>query len=82
MTQTANPWVQLDLLLARLRPHREPLTALVDAAVVAVCWHATYLFRLGFERWLTARPDYDHWVLLGVVLAYAAASWVFKVPQG
>ncbi len=82
MTPPSNTWVQLDLLLARLRPHREPLTALVDAAVVAVCWHATYLFRLGFERWLTARPDYDHWVLLGVVLAYAAASWVFKVPQG
>ena len=76
-----NPWVRLDVFLARLRPHREPLTLLIDAAVVALCWNATYLFRLGFERWLSARPSYDHWVLLGVVLAYTAASAAFKVPQ-
>jgi len=76
-----NPWVRLDVFLARLRPHREPLTLLIDAGVVALCWNATYLFRLGFERWWSARPGYDHWVLLGVVLAYAVASAAFKVPQ-
>ena len=75
------PWHRLDLFLARLRPHREPLSLLVDAAVVAVCWNATYLFRLGFERWLSARPSYDGWVLAGVVLVYGLASVVFKVPQ-
>jgi len=80
MTQQDNPWVRLDVFLARLRPRRELLTVLIDIGVVALCWHATYLFRLGFERWLSARPSYDNWVLLGVVLAYAVASLVFKVP--
>ena len=75
------PWHRLDLFLARLRPHREPLSLLVDAAVVAACWNATYLFRLGFERWIIARPSYDGWVLAGVVLAYVLASMAFKVPQ-
>ena len=74
-------WRRLDIWLARLRPHREPLTLLVDAAVVAACWNITYLFRLGFDRWISARPSYDAWVLLGVVLAYAAASRLLKVPQ-
>jgi FlaA1/EpsC-like NDP-sugar epimerase len=76
-----NIWVRLDVFLARLRPHREPLSVAVDMAVVALCWNATYLFRLGFERWISARPSYDGWVLLGVVLAYGAASVAFKVPQ-
>ena len=60
-------WHRLDRFLARLRPHREPLSLLVDAAVVAACWNVTYLFRLGFERWISARPGYDGWVLLGIV---------------
>jgi FlaA1/EpsC-like NDP-sugar epimerase len=76
-----NVWVRLDVFLARLRPHREPLSVAVDMAVVALCWNATYLFRLGFERWISARPSYDGWVLLGVVLAYGAASVAFRVPQ-
>ena len=80
-TDGLSPWHRLDLFLARLRPHREPLTLLIDAAVVALCWNATYLFRLGFERWLSARPAYDGWVLAGVVLVYALASLAFKVPQ-
>jgi FlaA1/EpsC-like NDP-sugar epimerase len=80
-TQTPTAWHRLDLFLARLRPHREPLSVLIDAAVVALCWNATYLFRLGFERWISARPSYDTWVLAGVVLAYALASIAFKVPQ-
>jgi FlaA1/EpsC-like NDP-sugar epimerase len=75
-------WHCLDRFLARLRPHREPLSLLIDGAVVAVAWNVTYLFRLGFERWLTARPAYDGWVMLAVVLAYAAAFSGFRVPQG
>ncbi len=74
-------WHRLDLVLARLRPYREPLSLACDAAVVAACWHITYLFRLGFERWQTARPAYDHWVLLAVVACYLLASVAFKVPQ-
>jgi FlaA1/EpsC-like NDP-sugar epimerase len=81
MTATPSVWHRLDVLLARLRKHREPLSLLVDAAVVAACWNITYLFRLGFERWWTARPSYDGWVLLGVVFAYVLASLAFKVPQ-
>ena len=80
-TPTLTAWHRLDLFLARLRPHREPLSLLIDAAVVALCWNATYLFRLGFERWISARPGYDGWVLAGVVLAYVLASRFFKVPQ-
>jgi FlaA1/EpsC-like NDP-sugar epimerase len=74
-------WHKLDLFLARLRPHRELLSLLIDAAVVALAWNATYLFRLGFERWINARPSYDAWVLAGVVLAYVLMSLAFKVPQ-
>ena len=40
--------------LARLRPHRVPLSLAVDALVVVACWNLTYLFRLGFERWWSA----------------------------
>ena len=74
-------WHRLDLFLARLRPHRRPLSLLIDAIVVAACWNITYLFRLGFERWISARPGYDGWVLLGVVAIYLAASIAFKLPQ-
>ena len=75
-------WHKLDLFLARLRPYREPLALLLDSAVVALAWNITYLFRLGFERWMSARPSYDGWVLLAIVLAYAAAFSALKVPQG
>jgi FlaA1/EpsC-like NDP-sugar epimerase len=75
-------WHRLDRFLARLRPHREPLSLLIDGAVVALAWNVTYLFRLGFERWISARPAYDAWVLLGIVAAYAVAFHALKVPQG
>ena len=52
-----------------------------DALVVALCWHVTYLFRLGFERWLSARPGYDGAVLAGLVALYLAVLWLFKVPK-
>ena len=78
---TLSIWHRLDLFLARLRPRREPLSLAVDAVVVAAAWNVTYLFRLGFERWLGARPPYDAWVLLGVVLCYLAANTLLKVPQ-
>ena len=75
-------WHRLDRFLALLRPHREPLSLAIDGAVVALAWNITYLFRLGFERWVSARPAYDAWVLLGIVLAYAVAFSALKVPQG
>ena len=75
-------WHRLDRFLARLRPHREPLSLLIDSVVVALAWNITYLFRLGFERWLSARPAYDGWVLTGIVAAYAVAFSALRVPQG
>ncbi len=78
---TPTAWHRLDRFLARLRPHREPLSLAVDAVMVVLAWNATYLFRLGFERWLSARPAYDGWVLLGVVVAYLVAFALAKVPQ-
>jgi hypothetical protein len=70
-------WHRLDLWLARLRPHREPLSLLVDGLVIALCWNITYLFRLGFERWIDARPGYDAWVMLGVIALYLVAFKAF-----
>ena len=81
MTRPLTAWHRLDLFLARLRPHREPLSQLADALVIAACWHITYLFRLGFARWSTARPSYDLWVMLGVVAAYLVALALARVPQ-
>ena len=68
-------------MLARLRPHREPLSLVVDALAIALAWNITYLFRLGFERWISARPGYDAWVMLGVIAVYGLTFFLFKVPQ-
>ena len=75
-------WQGLDRFLARLRPHRVPLSLLIDGVVVALAWNATYLFRLGFERWLSARPGYDPWVMLGILVVYLLAFAALRVPQG
>jgi FlaA1/EpsC-like NDP-sugar epimerase len=75
-------WNSLDRLLTRLRPRREPLSLLLDAAVVVLAWQATHLFRLGFERWLSARAAYDLPVLLGITALYVAVLWALKVPKG
>jgi FlaA1/EpsC-like NDP-sugar epimerase len=79
---SARFWRHLDRLLTRLRPHREPLSLVIDAAVVAVCWNVTYLFRLGFERWISARPAYDGAVLLGILALYLAVFVALGVPRG
>ncbi len=75
-------WHRLDRFLARLRPHREPLSLAIDGTVVALAWNITYLFRLGFERWISARPGYDGWVLLAIIAVYTLAFSALKVPQG
>ena len=74
-------WHRLERFLAALRPHRVPLSLALDALVVALCWNVTYLFRLGFERWISARPDYDVYVMVAVVGAYLAALAVLRMPQ-
>ncbi|RYG90250.1 MAG: polysaccharide biosynthesis protein [Alphaproteobacteria bacterium] len=75
-------WQRFDVLLTRVRPHRERLALLLDLAVVALAWQCTYLFRLGFERWFSARPGYDGLVLLGALAVYAAALLMLRVPRG
>ncbi|HET9644898.1 MAG TPA: nucleoside-diphosphate sugar epimerase/dehydratase [Burkholderiaceae bacterium] len=75
-------WQTLDTFLTRVRPHRQPLSLLIDGVVVALAWQFTYLFRLGFERWISARPAYDPWVLLGVVVCYLAMFRLLEVPKG
>ncbi|KQW42100.1 MULTISPECIES: nucleoside-diphosphate sugar epimerase/dehydratase [unclassified Roseateles] len=75
-------WQFLDTLLTRLRAHREAIALALDVAVVVVAWQATYLFRLGFERWFAARPAYDGAVLLGLLLIYAIAFRALRVPKG
>jgi FlaA1/EpsC-like NDP-sugar epimerase len=75
-------WHRLDRAMARLRPHRQPLSLAVDAVVIAACWNVTYLFRLGFERWVSARPGYDLWVMLGVVAGYLLVFVAAGIPRG
>ena len=67
--------------MARWRVHREPLSLVADALVIALAWNITYLFRLGFERWISARPSYDLWVMCGVISLYLLAFVLMKVPQ-
>ncbi len=81
MNRLPTVWHRLDALLARLRPHRVPLSLAIDAAVVAACWNITYLFRLGFERWISARPWYDGFVLAGVVATYLLTLAWLRMPQ-
>ena len=68
-------------LLARLRAHRVPVILAVDAIVICLCWNFTYLFRLGFERWWSARPSYDFAVMLGVATVYSAVFVVSRIPR-
>lgn len=75
-------WLHLDSLLTRLRPYREALALAIDAGVVWTCWQVTYLFRLGFERWWSARPGYDPFVILGLVLLYLLMFVLLRVPKG
>lgn len=75
-------WLSLDAFLTRVRPHREALALVLDMVAVALSWQATYLFRLGFERWFEARPDYDPWVMLGIVALYGLLLKLFHVPKG
>jgi FlaA1/EpsC-like NDP-sugar epimerase len=75
-------WLSLDAFLTRVRPHREALALALDMVAVAVSWQATYLFRLGFERWFEARPGYDAWVMLGIVALYGLFLKLFHVPKG
>jgi FlaA1/EpsC-like NDP-sugar epimerase len=75
-------WHRVDHALARVRIHRRPLSLLIDGVVVALCWNATYLFRLGFERWWRDRPAYDVWVMFAVIAAYLSVFVLAGIPRG
>ena len=75
-------WQRLETFLTRIRPRREPLSLLIDGIVIALCWNVTYLFRLGFDRWLNARPGYDSLVMLGLIALYLLIFWMIGVPRG
>ena len=75
-------WGRLDRAMSDLHPHRRWFEALADAVTVLVCWHLTYLFRLGFERYQPGRPWYDDYVSFGVVAAYLLGLAVMGVPRG
>jgi FlaA1/EpsC-like NDP-sugar epimerase len=74
-------WHRLDRFLIRVRPQRQPLALAVDGVVIAACWHITYLFRLGFERWQSARPGYDTAVMAGIVAVYLLIFLLTGVPR-
>ena len=80
-TPAPTVWHRLDHFLARLRPHREPLSLVVDGLLIAFAWNVTYLFRIGFDRWFDARPWYDFWVMLGIIAVYLSLFAILRVPQ-
>ena len=80
-TPAPTVWHRLDRFLARLRPHREPLSLVADGLLIAFAWNVTYLFRIGFDRWFEARPWYDFWVMLGIIAVYLALFAILRVPQ-
>jgi lipopolysaccharide/colanic/teichoic acid biosynthesis glycosyltransferase len=75
-------WLWLDQHMSALRPGRRAAALAVDAVAILACWHVTYLFRLGFERWQPGRPWYDDLVSLGVVLVYMTCMALTGVPRG
>jgi len=75
-------WPWLNQTMSALNPRNRALATLADALVVLACWHITYLFRLGFERWQPGRPWYDDYVSFGVVAAYLVAMALTGVPRG
>jgi lipopolysaccharide/colanic/teichoic acid biosynthesis glycosyltransferase len=74
-------WSKLEARLERASTTHRWLAIAADAAMILACWHLTYLFRLGVERWQPGRPWYDDWVSLGVVLAYLLALSLLGARQ-
>jgi FlaA1/EpsC-like NDP-sugar epimerase len=81
MNNPLDLWHRLDRVLARLRAHRQPLSLVIDGVVMVLAWNATYLFRLGFERWWHVRPSYDLWVMLGLVGLYLSVFIAMGIPR-
>jgi len=81
----SNPavWKLAVRALSGTGPWRLPAALAFDAAVVVWCWHAAYLFRMGWERWQPARPEYDDAVLATVLVAELGCLWAlgfYRMP--
>ncbi len=74
-------WARIDRWMSSPHRHRNVLAIAFDACAVLACWHLTYLFRLGFERWQPGRPWYDDAVSLGVVSAYLVSIQLHGVRR-
>ena len=75
-------WVWLDQAMSALHPQRRLVATAMDAVTILACWHITYLFRLGFERWQPGRPWYDDYVSFAVLLVYLACLSLTGVRHG
>ncbi len=75
-------WGWLDQTMSALNPRRTWVAMAADAITILGCWHITYLFRLGFERWQPGRPWYDDYVSVGVVLTYLACLALTGARRG
>jgi FlaA1/EpsC-like NDP-sugar epimerase len=75
-------WIRLDQAMSAVHPRNRAVATAADALVIVLCWHATYLFRLGFERWQPGRPWYDDYVSFGVVVVYLVFLAITGVPRG
>lgn len=69
MPPTGEHWKRLIRLFSGSGRWRPAVALAADAAIVVWCWHAAYLFRMGWERWQPARPPYDDLVLAAVLVA-------------
>jgi lipopolysaccharide/colanic/teichoic acid biosynthesis glycosyltransferase/membrane protein implicated in regulation of membrane protease activity len=74
-------WIKLEQGMSALRPLNRTCAAVADGLLVLLCWHVTYLFRLGFERWQPDRPWYDDYVSIGVTAVYLLFGALAGVPR-
>ena len=75
-------WPRLDRAMSALHPKSRTVATIADGLAILACWHATYLFRLGFERFLPGRPWYDDYVSFAVVAVYLVFLALTGVPRG
>ncbi|WP_436019166.1 sugar transferase [Rhizobacter sp. LjRoot28] len=79
---TSRFWQVIDEALSSPHRWRTVMATAVDGVTVLSCWHITYLFRLGFERWQPGRPWYDDLVSLAVVAVYLVCLASFGARRG
>ena len=79
--ENTGTWIALDRWMAYPHRHRLAWALIFDGMLVLLCWHLTYLFRLGVERWQPGRPWYDDLVSLAVVAVYLVSMQAFGVRR-